>query len=306
MPDAAAATFPIQLSLLERLPEDRWRMMGGAHMMDWEEQLWTHTSMVMVGTSNHSDAVMRSSAISAIAIDRTAAITLRPTPAPIWREADIAHVSRSHEEAPPRHVPVQGLAHQLRHAAGVQQRGRAGSASTTPGPKHAGQDIAVPDPRQPSSRPHETRQPRADTIVLENATTTTNVHDLTTFTPPWPVAVVLLLVGDLLLFLPLVRVRPVSVRGQSHVRQVNKRERPEKRLHVHGCTGHPAHPPQSWLLGDPSTLYAHAADARVPTCGGTALPLPLPFKSSALLSVLQSTPPLCVTTVCMSVLAASG
>ncbi|EGD81246.1 hypothetical protein, variant [Salpingoeca rosetta] len=26
--------------------------------MEWEEQLWTHTSMVMVGTSNHSDAVM--------------------------------------------------------------------------------------------------------------------------------------------------------------------------------------------------------------------------------------------------------
>ncbi|EGD82371.1 hypothetical protein PTSG_11956, partial [Salpingoeca rosetta] len=78
-------------------------MMGGARMMDWEEQLWTHTSMVMVGTSNHSDAAMRSSTVTAItaiiiAIDRTAAITLRPTPAPIWREADIAHVSRSHEE----------------------------------------------------------------------------------------------------------------------------------------------------------------------------------------------------------------
>ncbi|EGD74098.1 hypothetical protein PTSG_12361 [Salpingoeca rosetta] len=85
-----------------RLPEDRWRMMGGAHMMGWEQQLWTHTSMVMGGTSNHSDAVMRSSAlttaITAIAIDRTAAITLRPTPAPIWREADLAHVTRSHQE----------------------------------------------------------------------------------------------------------------------------------------------------------------------------------------------------------------
>ncbi|EGD81089.1 hypothetical protein PTSG_13133 [Salpingoeca rosetta] len=147
-----------------------------------EEQLWTHTSMVMVGTSNHSDAVISAATVITIAIDRTAAITLRPTPAPVWREADIAHVSRSDEEAPPRHVPVQDLSHQLRHAAGVQQRGRAGSASTTPGPKHAGQDIDVPDPRQPSSRPHETRQPRADTIVLENATTTTNVRNLTTFT----------------------------------------------------------------------------------------------------------------------------
>ncbi|EGD76378.1 hypothetical protein PTSG_01079 [Salpingoeca rosetta] len=29
--------------------------------MDWEEQLWTHTSMVMVGTSNHSDTVRRRS-----------------------------------------------------------------------------------------------------------------------------------------------------------------------------------------------------------------------------------------------------
>ncbi|EGD83286.1 hypothetical protein PTSG_03896, partial [Salpingoeca rosetta] len=77
-------------------------MMGGAHMMEWEEQLWTHTSMVMVGTSYHSDAVICSSsavtAITIIIIDRTAAITRRPTPAPIWREADIAHVSRSHEE----------------------------------------------------------------------------------------------------------------------------------------------------------------------------------------------------------------
>ncbi|EGD82394.1 hypothetical protein PTSG_03037, partial [Salpingoeca rosetta] len=70
--------------------------------MGWEEQLWTHTSMVMVGTSNHSDAAMRSSAVTAItvtiAIDCTAAITRRPTTAPIWREADIAHVSRSDEE----------------------------------------------------------------------------------------------------------------------------------------------------------------------------------------------------------------
>ncbi|EGD75353.1 hypothetical protein PTSG_06429 [Salpingoeca rosetta] len=66
--------------------------------MDWEEQLWTHTSMVMVGTSNHSDAVMCSSAVTittVIAIDCTADITRGPTPAPIWREADNAHVSRS-------------------------------------------------------------------------------------------------------------------------------------------------------------------------------------------------------------------
>ncbi|EGD80402.1 hypothetical protein PTSG_10657, partial [Salpingoeca rosetta] len=65
-----------------------------------KQQLWTHTSMVMVGTSNHSDAIMCSSAVTviAIAIDCTAAITLQPTPAPIWREADIAHVSRSDEE----------------------------------------------------------------------------------------------------------------------------------------------------------------------------------------------------------------
>ncbi|EGD83660.1 hypothetical protein PTSG_12145 [Salpingoeca rosetta] len=110
MPAAAAATPPIWLSLLcscsvptcvskGRLHEDRWRMMmGGAHMMDREEQLWTHTSMVMAGTSNHSDAVVRSSSVIT-AIDRTAAITLRPTPAPIWREADIAHVSRSDEES---------------------------------------------------------------------------------------------------------------------------------------------------------------------------------------------------------------
>ncbi|EGD78130.1 hypothetical protein PTSG_09007 [Salpingoeca rosetta] len=141
--------------------------------------------------------------ITIIAIDRTAAITLRPTPAPIWRDADIAHVIRSDEEAPPRHV--QDLSHQLRHAAGVQQRGRAGSASTTPGPKHAGQDIAVPDPRQPSSRPHEARQPRTDTIVLENATTTTNVHDLTTFTCRD--------VNATLLLASLIHIRPVSVRG---------------------------------------------------------------------------------------------
>ncbi|EGD80258.1 hypothetical protein PTSG_10933 [Salpingoeca rosetta] len=101
--------------------------------MHWEEQLWTHTSMAMAGTSNHSDAVISSViTVIIIAIDCTAAITLRLTPAPIWRDADIAHVSRSHEE--------------------------------------------------PSSRPHETRQPRTDTIVLENATTTTNVRDLTTFT----------------------------------------------------------------------------------------------------------------------------
>ncbi|EGD81846.1 hypothetical protein PTSG_02561 [Salpingoeca rosetta] len=55
--------------------------------------------MVMAGTSNHSDAIMCSSAVVAItiAIDCTAAITLQPTPAPIWREADIAHVSRSDE-----------------------------------------------------------------------------------------------------------------------------------------------------------------------------------------------------------------
>ncbi|EGD80264.1 hypothetical protein PTSG_10938 [Salpingoeca rosetta] len=76
-------------------------MMGGAHMMGWEQQLWTHTSMVMVGTSNHSDAVMCSSSAVTItviiAIDCTAAIN-RPTPAPIWREEDIAHVSRSDEE----------------------------------------------------------------------------------------------------------------------------------------------------------------------------------------------------------------
>ncbi|EGD75347.1 hypothetical protein PTSG_13254 [Salpingoeca rosetta] len=66
----------------------------------WYEQLWTHTSMVIAGTSNHSDAVI--SAVTAItvtiAIDCTAAITRRPTTAPIWREADIAHVSRSDEE----------------------------------------------------------------------------------------------------------------------------------------------------------------------------------------------------------------
>ncbi|EGD75884.1 hypothetical protein PTSG_11615 [Salpingoeca rosetta] len=85
-----------------RLPEDRWRMMGGAHMIDWEEQLWTHTSMVMVGTSNHSDAVISSvtaiTTVTIIAIDCIADITLRLTPAPIWREEHIAHVTRSHEE----------------------------------------------------------------------------------------------------------------------------------------------------------------------------------------------------------------
>ncbi|EGD74107.1 hypothetical protein PTSG_06117 [Salpingoeca rosetta] len=84
-----------------RLPKDRWRMMGGAHMMGWEEQLWARTSMVMVGTSNHSDAVMCSSAVTVITItiiDSTAVITLQPTPAPIWRESDIAHVTRSDEE----------------------------------------------------------------------------------------------------------------------------------------------------------------------------------------------------------------
>ncbi|EGD79668.1 hypothetical protein PTSG_10517 [Salpingoeca rosetta] len=49
--------------------------------------------------------------------------------------------------------------------------------------------------------------------------------------------------------------------------------------HVHGCTGHLAHPPQSWLHGDAWTMYAHTVDA-LPTCGRT--------------------------TVCVSVLAASG
>ncbi|EGD79673.1 hypothetical protein PTSG_13084, partial [Salpingoeca rosetta] len=64
-----------------------------------EEQLRTHTSMVMAGTSNHSDAIISAiTIITTITIDRTAAITRRPTPAPIWREADIAHVSRSDEE----------------------------------------------------------------------------------------------------------------------------------------------------------------------------------------------------------------
>ncbi|EGD73362.1 hypothetical protein PTSG_05074 [Salpingoeca rosetta] len=79
--------------------------MGGAHMMGWEEQLWIHTPMVMVGTSNHSDAAMRSSsaatviAIIAITLRPTPApISLRLTPAPIWRDADIAHVTRSDEE----------------------------------------------------------------------------------------------------------------------------------------------------------------------------------------------------------------
>ncbi|EGD75640.1 hypothetical protein PTSG_13258 [Salpingoeca rosetta] len=90
MPTAAAATSPIQLPLL---------CSCSVPMCLSEKQLWTHTSMVMVDTSNHSDAVMcSSSAIITIAIDCTAAITLRPTPAPIWREADIARVSRSDEE----------------------------------------------------------------------------------------------------------------------------------------------------------------------------------------------------------------
>ncbi|EGD74431.1 hypothetical protein PTSG_05796 [Salpingoeca rosetta] len=101
-PDSAAVAVLMQCSHMRargRLPEDRWRMMGGAHMMEWEEQLWIHTSMVMVGTSNHSDAVSSAATVITIAIDRTAAITLRPTPAPIWREADNAHVTRSDEEA---------------------------------------------------------------------------------------------------------------------------------------------------------------------------------------------------------------
>ncbi|EGD79555.1 hypothetical protein PTSG_10405, partial [Salpingoeca rosetta] len=104
-PDSAVAVVLMQCSHMsarqgERLPEDRWRMMmGGAHMMEWEEQLWARTSMVMVGTSNHSDAVISAVTIIAIiAIDCTAAITLRPTPAPIRREADIAHVTRSDED----------------------------------------------------------------------------------------------------------------------------------------------------------------------------------------------------------------
>ncbi|EGD75344.1 hypothetical protein PTSG_06993 [Salpingoeca rosetta] len=101
-PDLAAAAVLMQCSHMReqggRLCEDRWRMMGGAHMMDWEQQLWTHTSMVMVDTSNHSDAIISAvTVIAIIAIDCTAAIN-RPTPAPIWREADIAHVTRSDEE----------------------------------------------------------------------------------------------------------------------------------------------------------------------------------------------------------------
>ncbi|EGD78047.1 hypothetical protein PTSG_12907 [Salpingoeca rosetta] len=104
-PDSAAVAVLMQCSHMERLPEDRWRMMGGAHMMDREEQLWTHTSMVMVGTFNHSNAVMCSSSVIT-AIDRTAAITLRPTPAPIWREADLAHVTRSDEEVSNRLEPT--------------------------------------------------------------------------------------------------------------------------------------------------------------------------------------------------------
>ncbi|EGD76927.1 hypothetical protein PTSG_07268 [Salpingoeca rosetta] len=105
MPTAAAATSPIRLPLLcscsvpTCVSKDGWRC---THMMGWKEQLWTHTSMVMLGTSNHSEQFMAGvsavTIITIIAIDCTAAITRRPTPAPIWREADIAHVSRSDEE----------------------------------------------------------------------------------------------------------------------------------------------------------------------------------------------------------------
>ncbi|EGD75348.1 hypothetical protein PTSG_06424 [Salpingoeca rosetta] len=76
-PDSAAAAVLMQCSHMReqggRLREDRWRMMGAAHMMDWEEQLWTHTSMVMVGTSNHSDAAMRSSAATVITLSPSTA-----------------------------------------------------------------------------------------------------------------------------------------------------------------------------------------------------------------------------------------
>ncbi|EGD79554.1 hypothetical protein PTSG_10121, partial [Salpingoeca rosetta] len=83
MPAAGAAATPlIRLSLL---------CSCSVPICVSKEQLWTHTYMVMVGTFNHSDAVMcRCVCVSAI--------TLRPTPAPIWREADIAHVTRSHDE----------------------------------------------------------------------------------------------------------------------------------------------------------------------------------------------------------------
>ncbi|EGD81319.1 hypothetical protein PTSG_13175, partial [Salpingoeca rosetta] len=109
LPLLCSCSVPMCLSEGERLCEDRWRMMmGGAHMMEWEEQLWARTSMVMVGTSNHSDAVIFAvTATTTIAIDRTAAITLRSTPAPIWREADIAHVTRSDEE-----MSIVGEAHE--------------------------------------------------------------------------------------------------------------------------------------------------------------------------------------------------
>ncbi|EGD79105.1 hypothetical protein PTSG_09832 [Salpingoeca rosetta] len=150
MPDAAAAaaTPPIRLPLLcscsipicvskRRLREDRLRMMGDAHMMDWEEQLWTHTSMVMAGTSYHSDAAMRSSAviITIIIIARTAAI---------WREADIAHVSRSHEEVS---ICVVGEAHEALEPTTMTMTSDAGPCIPSPSNRPT---------KQPSERAKDT------------------------------------------------------------------------------------------------------------------------------------------------------
>ncbi|EGD77182.1 hypothetical protein PTSG_12703 [Salpingoeca rosetta] len=88
--------------------------------------------------------------VISIAIDRTAAITLRPTPAPIWRESDIAHVTRSDEEVSMygvRHTAVCSrrpldMCKTYRISSGTQlvfsKEGGRGLPRLLPGPKHAG------------------------------------------------------------------------------------------------------------------------------------------------------------------------
>ncbi|EGD79103.1 hypothetical protein PTSG_02069 [Salpingoeca rosetta] len=60
----------------------------------WEQVATAQVAFSAGSSSKQSSAVI----VISIAIDHTADITRRPTQAPIWREADIAHVSRSHEE----------------------------------------------------------------------------------------------------------------------------------------------------------------------------------------------------------------
>ncbi|EGD74750.1 hypothetical protein PTSG_12398 [Salpingoeca rosetta] len=103
-PDSAAAAVLMQCSHMReqggRLRDDRWRMMGGCtHDGLGGAAVDTHIHGHGGGGSHPTTATHSAiTIITTITIDRTAAITRRLTPAPIWREADLAHVTRSHDE----------------------------------------------------------------------------------------------------------------------------------------------------------------------------------------------------------------